>query len=428
MEFILFLIYDIILLFGFVLYLPIYAYRRKITFSSLKEKFGFIGQAAFKECIWLQAVSVGEVNLISRLIDKLRETFEYSIVVSTTTLTGNRLARKKFSSIAKVLFLPLDVSFIVSRVIRRLKPKLFIAIETEIWPNLFFKLKERNIPIVIINGRISRKALKRYRQVKLIIRKVLTKCDYVGVQSSCYRDIFLSLGANENKIVVSGNMKFEGITVNHEQLNQFKERYYPLLKPRPCVLFVAGSTHYPEEDMLLGICKDIGGHLRTPFVLVIAPRHIERLPQIERSIVSLGFNSRRITQVTEGSTNENTVFILDTIGDLLYFYSFADICFVGGSFVDYGGHNILEPIYFSKPTIFGPHMDNFRDIEEIILEHGAGIKANNAHQLKDALILLLNDSALRNNFEAKCRKVFEQERQGLRENLNIISKCLQERT
>jgi 3-deoxy-D-manno-octulosonic-acid transferase len=246
------------------------------------------------------------------------------------------------------------------------------------------------------------------------------------VQSSYYRDIFLSLGLSENKIVVSGNMKFEGITVINSQLKQLKERYYPVLKPRPCTLLVAGSTHYPEEDMLLGIYKDIREYLRIPLVLVIAPRHIERLPQIEKSIISLGFNSKRITQVIEGSTNENTVFILDTIGDLPYFYSFADICFVGGSFVDYGGHNILEPIYFSKPTIFGPHMDNFRDIEEIILEHGAGIKADSAQELKDALIRLLNDSTLRNNLETKCHKVFEKEQEGLRETLNIISKCLRD--
>jgi 3-deoxy-D-manno-octulosonic-acid transferase len=368
-------------------------------------------------------VSVGEANLIGKLLSKLKDMVDCPIIISTTTLTGNRVAKQKYSSLAKVFFFPLDISFVLARVIKIFKPKIFIAAETEIWPNLFCRLKRKHVPIVIINGRISDRAFRRYMLIKPTIRKVLGKCNYVGVQNEYYKNRFVSLGCKEEKIIISGNMKFESISINEKHLARLEEECKPFLKINNSLLIVAGSTHYPEEGLILNAYRDLVA-FKENLSLLIAPRHIERVPLIEKSIMAVGFKPIKVSKLKEHSPNGKPVFILDTIGELLYFYALSDICFVGGSLVRYGGHNILEPIYFSKPTIFGSSMDNFKDIEEIILEKGAGIQVKDGQELREVLLRLVKDEILRNNLQQKCLNVFDDERKSLEKNLEIILKCL----
>lgn len=420
---ILFLIYDFIFCLGLLIYLPSYFCRKRMNTLALREKLGFISLEESKKSIWIQVVSVGEANLIGNLIRRLKEVHDCPIVISTTTLTGNRIAKKRYSHLAKIIFFPFDISFVIERVIRIVKPKIFIAVETEIWPNLFHRLKKNKIPIVIINGRISDKAFKRYQLIRFFMRGVLKKCDYIGVQNSLYKERFLFLGANPEKVIVSGNMKFESILIDEKKLQEKKAKYVPILKRGGNQLIIAASTHDPEEEIIVdiykSIFKNIGG-----VTLLIVPRHPERTSQIEKIIRLASFNPVRMSKVQENLGDKRNVFIADTVGDLIYFYSIADICFVGGSLSKDGGHNILEPIYFLKPTIFGPNMDNFLDIEEIVLEKGAGIKVRDREELGEILLGLVNDTALKDNLRNRCQEVFDGEKKSLENNLDIILKRL----
>ena len=420
---ILFLIYDILFTIGFILYLPIYIFRKKINSNAIWEKFGFIKGLTFKKSIWIQAVSVGEANLIGNLIKRLRKEYDHPIVISTTTLTGNKIAKAKYSQIATVIFFPLDISFVLSKVLKAINPKIFIAVETEIWPNLFHRLNKNNIPIVIVNGRISDKAYRRYKMIKPLIKKVINKCGNIGVQNKIYKERFVFLGADLRKIVISGNMKFESISINEDKLDEIKSRYIPLLKRENKLLLIAASTHSPEEEIIINIYKEIS-ELDIDLTLLIAPRHPERISSVQKVVSLAGFTPIKISQAFDVVNVNKGIFIVDTIGELLYFYSIADVCFVGGSLSGDGGHNILEPIYFLKPTIFGPDMSNFQDIEEVVLEKGAGVKARDSEELKDIILRFVSDEALRSNLHRQCRNVFEEEKKGLDKNLQIIFNAL----
>jgi len=420
---ILFLVYDFIFLLGFTVYLPVYVWRRKVNISSLWEKFGFIHLPERRKTVWIQVVSVGEANLIGSLIRRLREVCDYSIVISTTTLTGNRVVKSEYASIAKVIFFPLDLSFVLWRAIKIINPEIFIAVETEIWPNLYCRLRRKNIPIVIVNGRISDKAYKRYKLIKPFIKGIINKCNYIGVQSEAYRDRFLHLGAKKEKIIIGGNMKFESISIDQSKLLKHKEKYAPILKKESSLLLIAASTHCPEEETIINIYRNIF-NIGNEVTLLIVPRHPERTSSIENIIKDRGFKPVRISKISHCPSGKDNIFIADTIGELLYFYSLADICFVGGSLSPDGGHNVLEPIYFLKPTVFGPNMQNFQDIEEVVLKKGAGFKIRNADELEDMLIKLISDKALRNNLRGRCLEVFEREKLSLENNLQIILRCL----
>ena len=420
---ILLVIYDFLFIFGFLIYSLVHIFRKKINISAFLQKLGFIGDIKINNSIWIQVVSVGEANLIENLVKRLKEIYDYPIVISTTTLTGNQIAKKKYSSFAKIIFFPIDVSFIVKKVLRIIRPKIFIAVETEIWPNLFRFLSQNNVPIVIINGRISDKAFKRYKKIRPLIGKFLAKCCYIGVQNEFYKKRFEYLGASKGKIVVSGNMKFDGLKVDHQAIIEKKISYTSWIKKENNLIFIAASTHHPEEELILDAYRDIL-RLGQKIKLIIAPRHPERVSSIEKVAYDKGFIPVRMSQIAIALKKNANVSIVDSIGELLSFYAFSDICFVGGSLTPCGGHNILEPIYFSKPTLFGPYMDNFKDIEQAVLEKEAGIRVNDSKQLKEILLKLSKNLSYRAELASRCLKVFEKEKINLKNNLEIISKCL----
>lgn len=405
-----------------MLYLPRYIWRKKITIASLKEKLGAI-PFKFRGSIWIQVVSVGEANLIEDLVRKLNQLYDYPIVISTTTLTGNRVAKKKYSSLAKVIFLPLDITAVLLKVLKNLQPKVFVAVETELWPNLFWCLKRKNIPIVVINGRISDKAFNRYKHIKPLMRKIFDKCDFVGVQNNLYKERFNYLGCQLDKISITGNMKFKAIKLDPVHLSQLRIKYANILDREKSITIIGGSTHNPEEETLIKTYKDlIDSNLDVS--LVLAPRHIERITHIEKMVASNGLVSIRRSQIDAYKGKERCILLIDTIGELAYFYSISDLCFVGGSLIPHGGQNILEPISLLKPTCFGPFMNNFKDIEEIVMEKDAAIKVAGPEELKDVLFELVKDEAMRNKLRLNCLKVFEEEKASLEENLELIVRCL----
>ncbi|MCM8773422.1 MAG: 3-deoxy-D-manno-octulosonic acid transferase [Candidatus Omnitrophica bacterium] len=418
-----FVIYELLVILGIILYPSIYILRRKFSFRAFIEKLSFFPPELEikKNSLWIQVVSIGEVILVREFLSQLKERMNLDIVISTTTLTGYEVANKLYSSIAKIIFFPFDSIFVLKRVIKKIKPKLFVSVETEIWLSLFYQLHRRGIPIVIINGRISDRAYSKYKKVKFIIKKLLSLVSFVCVQNKQYEDRFIYLGADKRKVSITGNMKFEAVTIKKDELVRFQEKYKKVFELK-AKFILAASTHHPEEKIILDIYKDLLslGNIK----LLIAPRHKERVNKIEELVKSYGFNPLLLSEIRSKEISLVDVFILDTVGELFYFYSIGEVCFVGGSLVNIGGHNILEPIYWSKPTLFGPFMDNFREIEEKVLAYKAAIKVKDADDLKTKITDLLRNVKIKEELAVNCSKVFAEEKKYLRKNVEIVLKCL----
>jgi len=446
MIFCFFIIYDIVVSVLIVLYLPIYIGKRKINPAAWLEKLScvFLPRSFSKPAIWIQAVSVGEVLAIRKLVNKLKSSRpDLRIVISTTTLTGRAVANKLYGvTRAEVIFFPFDISFVLVRVIKRIRPVVFVAIETELWPNLFYRLKLRNVPIVILNARISDKAYNRYKKIKFFTGKILAMCSCIGAQNDFYRARFLSLGARDSRTILSGNMKFDSLEADPLKVEGLRRRYAPRLKPNGSMLLIAASTHNPEERIVLDIYKGLMEDFNLR--LLIAPRHPQRVKEIAKEIISFGFQPVIISKlkqpcskpayrqgrsaleqvlnnpVTVDKFGKKIVFILDTVGELFYFYSLGDICFVGGSLVNYGGHNILEPMYFAKPTLFGPYMSNFLDIKEAAIRHQAAIGVKDKQDLKNNIINLLNNHQLCRKLSENCLSIFSRQHNILENNGDVV--------
>ena len=330
--------------------------------------------------IWMHAVSVGEAIAIRGLLGELRKNFpNKKFVISTVTPTGNKIARGMAKDGDLVTYLPADFSFIVKSVIRRIKPSFFIIAETEIWPNLISYLFKQNIPVAIVNGRISDSSYKGYSMIRFMIKPILNKINLFCVQTERDGGRLSSLGVTREKIKVTGNLKFDAVRTMPHSVEKKEE----LALTGQEKLVVCGSTHPGEEEIVLGAYRQLlteFPHLR----LFIAPRHPERAGDLEKLVLKFNLKPLRISQLGRGPNpgNLKPVFILDAIGQLLHYYAIADIVFVGGSLVKKGGHNILEPASLSKPVIFGSFMFNFRDIAELFLEHRAAIEVRNQLELQ----------------------------------------------
>jgi len=348
-------------------------------------RFGILPKdLAIDRPIWIHAVSVGEAMAVKALAAELRAVYpDKRFVISTVTPTGNKIARGLAKDGDFVTYLPFDFSFIVKSVIDKINPSFFIIAETEIWPNLISYLHKKNIPISVVNGRISDSSYRGYHMVRFLLKPILDKISLFCVQTNSDAERFKGLGVPEEKIKITGNMKFDiedcadskkGYTDYRKRLDlEFSEK-----------LLVAGSTHPGEEEIILNVYKDSLSEF--PYLkLLIAPRHPERAQEIASLIRKFGFETRMISlsnSQTVRQSNSQTVFILDTMGQLINYYAIADIVFVGGSLIKKGGHNILEPASFAKPILFGPYMFNFRDIAELFLINQAAILVNNQEELK----------------------------------------------
>ncbi len=425
MKSLFFVIYDIIWLFLIGFSVPFYVFKKKFKLSV------FLGRLSLavslrgnrEGAIWIQAVSVGEVLAVRSLVEELKKKFPYRVVVSTTTVTGKEVADRVYRGKAYVISFPFDITLSVRRTIDIIRPKIFIAVETEFWPNLFYHLYKKRIPIVVLNGRISDKAYSRYRKVKFITKRMLSLCSYIGVQNDLYLKRFIMLGANSDTITISGNIKFANLSVDKIRIKEFQRKYAHLLRPKDKFLFIAASTHSKEEKIILDVYESLRSKI--PLNLLLAPRHPERVEEVEREVRRKGIVPVRISAVAEDrNIIDTSVFILDTVGELFYFYHIADICFVGGSLFNYGGHNILEPLYFSKPTLFGPHMSNFKEIEEVVLKNKAALKVYNQRELECYVERIIFDDNLRNELVKNAMSIFKKQGELMKRNIEIISRYL----
>ncbi len=343
------------------------------NFKFLKERLGFIS-TQLKDPLWFHATSVGEINAIAPLIKHIQQQQpEMAILITTTTPTGAAIARRLFPDIEHHYF-PFDFLINVSRTIKSVNPKALMIVETEIWPNLYAACGRLNIPLYVVNGRLSDRTVKTTLWIHRLYRQALTHVNHIYCRSADDKSMFELMGANETQLTVAGNLKYAAIIDNNAQPISETERPYIL----------AASTRDSEEPIITNAFMQ--AELKE-MLLVIAPRHPDRLNEI---IHSLDRYKIAIRSHGDAITNETEIYIADTIGEMAALISGAKLVIIGGSFVDKGGQNLLEPAAAGKPTIVGPHMENFKTETEDLLK-AKGVVQVTAENLPDEINRLIND-------------------------------------
>ncbi|HEX5890389.1 MAG TPA: 3-deoxy-D-manno-octulosonic acid transferase [Pyrinomonadaceae bacterium] len=361
-----YLAYSLLLSLGLLLFSPYFlfqalAHRKYI--EGLRERLGFLPTIENRPVVWLHCVSVGETQAARPLVERLRKELPQStLVVSTVTLTGQRLARDLFRNHAeKVFYFPFDWRWSVRRALGAVNPAVVLVMETELWPNFLRECKAREIPVALVNGRISRKSFGRYLQIRFFLRRVLACLSMAVMQSERDAGRIRELGMQADRVFIAGNLKFE--SSYRDQNTDVKERFR-LQSDVPLVL--AASTHAPEEKIVLESFLKLRewGTVR----LMLAPRKPERFDEVAELIRASGLSWARRTSAPSESDATASVILLDTIGELPAIYSFASVVFVGGSIVDRGGHNVLEPAAHGVAVITGAHTHNFHAIVDLLNE------------------------------------------------------------
>ena len=379
----------------------------------------FKGQFKSRENLWVHAVSVGEILTISELINQLTATFpQYQIICSTVTTTGYALAQEKFKDKAIVIYAPLDWSWVVEKYIRLIKPRLYIAAETEIWPNLYRALKKSGVPIVIINGRISDKAFKGYQKFSFFVKRILRDVTVFCMQTESDSERVKKLGADSRRVRTLGNLKFDGtVAVTTLKLEDLG------FDSKDCVL-IGGSTHPGEEEILLELFQ----RLQPKFAnlrLVIAPRHIERSFEIMKMIEAKGFEVKRFSQLWVRTHNSaKTIVVVDTIGHLRTLYSLATLVFVGKTLVGKGGQNMIEPASFGKAIIVGSHTENFKDVVRIFLEQKALVQVKTSDDFMTEVEDLLQNFERRQSLARAAKQVVEENKGATQRTMDVLRELL----
>lgn len=370
--------------------------------------------------VWIHAASVGEVRCAGSLTRELRKRFpEKKFIVSTFTLTGNRLARQ-ITAADGVIFLPLDHPWIIRRALVTLDPAVLILLETEIWPNLLRLAYGKGVPTLLLSGRLSPKAFRRYLFFRFFFRRALQHLTAIGMQTEQDAERMVRLGVERRKISISGNLKHASFKQDGLQY-EIGERQEGQCRPAP--LLVVGSSHHGEEEILLGVFAAL--KQRFPQLqMVLAPRHPQRFSEVEELLKASGLAFEKRSEANGRSTPHKDIVLLDTIGDLPHFYAIGDVAFVGGSLVNAGGHNLLEPAHFRKPILFGPHMANFAALAAEMKQKGGGIEVQGRDDLIREISHLLNDPERARAMGEKAYSVAEDSGGALEQSLGLISNYL----
>jgi 3-deoxy-D-manno-octulosonic-acid transferase len=426
---------SILILYDFVLILLIPFY---LFFLILKNKFSWeifkrfrvadkavLDSIKNKEVIWIHAVSLGEVSTCKSLIKQLSLRYPHSVVLITTiTSTGRALAQSISKDNILSLYIPFDLSFLIGRFVNKIKPKILILIETELWPNLLFATQSFKIPVLVLNARLSDRSFNKYLSFSWFMKKLVSGVKMFCVQSDLDKERFLQFGIDKDKVNITGNMKFDAIEeLDSRQLSEITSLRNKISLDKDNFLIVAGSTHDKEEDIILNIFLELKKEFNN-LRLLIAPRHLERLNLIESLIVSKNARPERISSIK--TVSSDSVLLLDTIGQLRLVYSLANLVFVGGSLVPVGGHNILEPAFFEKPILVGPYMHNFRTILELFLNSNALIQVEDSNSLKLKMRELILDNSASTNLGKFAKSVLVSMQGATFTNLKIIEESYYE--
>ena len=403
-----YLVYTFLLYAGLLLTLPWYAFKFRKYAPTLKDRLGFLQIPILQRSVWVHAVSVGEVKSVRKLVEKLRLSHVgQPLVLTTITPAGQELAQSTEGLADYVFFFPLDLPGSIRRTLDRVNPELVLIAETEIWPNFLRECRKRNIPVVMVNGRISDRSFPRYRVVRRWLKRVLDDFTLLGMQTETDRERIESIGADGRKVTVLGNLKYDALEIERALAPDLSE----ILTSR-AQLWIAASTMPGEDELVLQAFAELRKR-HVDLTLLIAPRHPARFDSVEKAIRSSGFKCARRSVMGQAEQRRPTdggadVLLLDTVGELASTFRYASVVFVGGSLVPKGGHNILEPAAFANPILFGPHMENFREIRDLFLESRAAVEVHDVTELTAEVDRLLTDSQSAAELGGKARRLVEE--------------------
>ena len=409
------LLYQLLTALAMLILAPYYAIRgwkRGEPWQTLRERFGRVPghviEASVKGgAIWIHAVSVGEVLAAQPIVTQLAQQFaERPVVVSTTTETGQQLARERLKSASGVFYFPLDSSGAVRRALCAIRPAIVIVMETEIWPNFLREAYESGVPVVFANARISKRSFGRYRRWKFLLEDFFTEALH-------YASLFLAqtqedaarlteMGAPEERVFVTGNLKYDASPPALGPFGSWLAEQIKTQERWPVV--VAGSVVSGEEEAVLAAYDAVQRQWRRT-LMILAPSKPDRFDEASRLAAEAGWNVVRRSRLdlTKPLDENTAVLVLDSIGELSAVYSLADAAFVGGSLVSSGGHNILEPAWFGKPPVFGRSMENFSEMADQFLAANAGVQVGNGPQLGKVWVQLIENDVLRERMGQSAR-------------------------
>jgi len=407
------LVYNLLLSVGFVLALPWFLWKGRASgkyLRTFRERMGRLPvylNVDGDRSVWIHAVSVGEVLAARPLVPTLRERLpRHRIFLSTSTMTGNAVARKSVRGIDGLFYAPFDFPGPVRHALEVLNPSLLVLVETELWPNLIHEAHRRGTRVALVNGRISPRSFPRYRRLGRFLQRVLAEVDLFLMQGELHAERVRAMGAPPDRVLVTGNLKFDAV-----EPGRLPERLSRLLlgnaAPRP--LWVAGSTVEGEEELVLRAFHSVREQVPQARLL-LAPRHPERFDAVPAMVEAAGFRCLRRSALDPLAWQDGEVMLLDTLGELSQVYALASVVFVGGSLVPSGGHNILEPAVAGKPVVVGPHMENFQEIAAQFRDEQALVEVGTADELGREVSSLLLDEGRRAGLGERARELVSRNR------------------
>ncbi|RNC68903.1 MAG: 3-deoxy-D-manno-octulosonic acid transferase [Desulfuromonadales bacterium] len=428
------LLYDILLLLLTPVIIPYHVYRslkRGRSLAGFGERFGFIGRDALariaggRGVVWVHAVSVGETMAVKPLLRELKRRHpERRIVLSNMTETGRRIA-EAVPEADLCIYFPFDYRFAAARALRLIAPSLVIIVETELWPGFLGTARRMGIPAVMVNGRISDRSFPRYLKLSRFFSPVLANVTAFCMQTDEDARRIIAIGAPAGRVHVARNLKYDLPVrlVDEGERMELRRRYRI---PDTATVIVAGSTHPGEDEPVIAAYAALLAK-RPELFLVLVPRHPERAAEVAAMLEGRGMPVvRRSTLDCSATPAPGGVLLVDTIGELMNLYALADLVFVGGSLVPTGGHNLLEPASVGRPVVFGPYMNNFREIAKLVLDAGAGVQVSDAGELRDTLHRLLDDRAACCAMGARGAELMAEQGGAAARHLEIIGRLLGE--
>ncbi|MBN2190496.1 MAG: 3-deoxy-D-manno-octulosonic acid transferase [Candidatus Aureabacteria bacterium] len=409
-------IYNIIFHIGFLFMLPVFLFRMLYLNkyrAGLPQRFGFYPQEVRRKLrgdktIWIHSVSVGEVIAAQPLIALLKSRYpESDFVVSTTTNTGNQVAQKYAGSNDTVIYYPIDFPWAVKRAVQAVNPKLFIMLETELWPNMIRTMGINNVPVFLVNGRVSDNSYGWYRKAVPVLKVVFKYISAFIMQAELDAERVTSLGASPEKVSYAGSLKYESAIGDEPEADEIMGMASDLGIQAGDTVIIGGSTHEREEEMLI---KAFGKAKKecVSAKLILAPRHPERFSRVIALVKESGFvysTRKKIREFNSEERKKREIIVLDTIGELKKVYNLGNIVFIGKSMFGRGGQNILEPAAAGKTIIAGPHMENFRDIMTQFINAKACVIVNNEIEFEEKLVSLCRDKAVSKEFGRRAKNL-----------------------
>jgi 3-deoxy-D-manno-octulosonic-acid transferase len=400
-------IYNVLITLCFPFFVLYGLTRQKIRKNLLERLFPSIKKSDIDNALWIHAASIGEAIIADNLIKyMIKEGRTDTFLITTNTYYTRELLLKKTEAPIQAHALPFDLLFSIKRFLNQGTPKGLLIIETEIWPNLIWQVKKQAVPVIIINGRISDSTYKNYLTFSFFMKSVLSHVDLVLAQSEEHRERFIKIGMDPARVIATGNIKY------------FRELEYVKDRAEKKHIVTFGSIKEKELNAIYMAIEDIKNNF-PDYTIFIAPREIHLTSTIEKDL-SLSFSVKRYSTLRNREDSDADIVIVDTIGDLLHIYGQSRVAFVGGSLAPYGGQNILEPLFFETPVLFGPFIENFKDIAYSVIEHNAGMMVHNADELMNKIATLLNDNNLRQEMGENARLVIEEQQQAMKKTVELI--------